>query len=103
MFYFNLAHYSTLASQILEDAASPNYFSGRVAMETSSGVEIELVASLIIYRRRLRLLDCDSVDGVVDVVPVWWDVVLRRSDGVVLLEHDFDFERLRLAIIENEA
>lgn len=103
MFYFNLAHYSALASKILEETSSPNYFSGRVEIVTSSDVEVELVASLIIYRRRVCLLDSDSVDSVTDVVPVWWDVTLYRGDGDVLLDHDFDFERLRMAIIEREA
>ncbi len=102
MFYFHKAHYMAIAAKILEEAASPHYFSGRVELLTALDAEVELTATLIIYRRRPQPLDEAAVDSVSNVVPVWWDVVVRNGEGEPVFDHDFDFEKLRLALLDCE-
>ena len=98
MFYFNLAHYSALASKILEEASSPNYFSGRVEIVTSSNVEVELVASLIIYRRKAEPFKTyDEGDTIEHISAVWWDFLCEDEEGT--LEDDFDLEKFTEAML----
>lgn len=96
MYCFKPEIYEELSSEIRRSLADNCYFSGWA--EVADGdVVCRLVASLIIYRRRVAPLS-DERDTIVNVVPVWWEC--RTSADGAEVENDFDFEEFRCAMIE---
>ncbi len=93
--------YAALASEVKEKLLSPCYFTG-VAEAVGCGEYIlRLTASLILYRRRPKGHDhYDRYDTICDIAAVWWDFSCEDEEGVVL--DDFDFERFRKHLIEEE-
>lgn len=96
MYIFKPEIYEKLSSEIRCSLQNACYFSGSV--EVADGdVSCRLVASLIIYRRRVAPLS-DERDTIVNVIPVWWEC-LTFADGAEV-ENDFDFGEFRAAMIE---
>lgn len=96
MYRFKPEIYEELSSEIRRLLADNCYFSG--SAEVADGdIVCRLVASLIIYRRRVAPLS-DERDTIVNVVPVWWEC-RTFADGADV-ENDFDFEEFRCAMIE---
>lgn len=96
MYFFKSEIYEELSSEIRLSLENNCYFSGRA--EVGDGdVVCRLVASLIIYRRKVAPLS-DERDTIVNVVPVWWECHTFEDGEEV--ENDFDFDEFRYAMIE---
>ena len=93
--------YAALASEIKGRLLSPCYFTGVVETNGVCGEVLRLTASLILYRRRPDNRNkYERHDTICDVSAVWWDFLCEDEEGVVY--DDFDFERFRTFLIEEE-
>ena len=93
--------YAALASEIKGRLLSPCYFTGVVETKGACGEILRLTASLILYRRRPNNRNrYEHYDTICVVSAVWWDFLCEEEDGVVY--DDFDFERFRTFLIEEE-
>jgi hypothetical protein len=93
--------YAALASEIKGRLLSPCYFTGVVETKGACGEILRLTASLILYRRRPNNRNrYEHYDSICDVSAVWWDFLCEEEEGVVY--DDFDFERFRTFLIEEE-
>jgi hypothetical protein len=93
--------YAALAGEIKGRLLSPCYFTGVVETQGVCGEVLRLTASLILYRRRPdNRNNYERYDTICDVSPVWWDFLCEDDEGVVY--DDFDFERFRTFLIEEE-
>lgn len=96
MYFFKSEIYEELSSEIRRSLQNTCYFSG--SAEVGDGDTVcRLVASLIIYRRKVAPLS-DERDTIVNVVPVWWECH-TFADGEEV-GNDFDFDEFRHAMIE---
>ena len=89
--------YAALASEIKSKLRTPCYFTGVAETETACGEVIRLTASIILYRRNFPN---ERFGTIYDITPVWWDVQCEDEEGVIFDE--FDFERLKEALMEEE-
>ena len=93
--------YAALASEIKGRLLSPCYFTGVVETNGVCGEVLRLTASLILYRRRPDNRNkYERHDTICDVSAVWWDFLCEDEEGLVY--DDFDFERFRTFLIEEE-
>ena len=93
--------YAALAFEIKKRLLSPCYFTGVVETESATGEALRLTASLILYRHAHPSGGCyNFYDSIYDVSAVWWDFLCEDEDGIVW--DDFDFERLKKALMEEE-
>ena len=93
--------YAALAAEIKGRLLSPCYFTGVVETIGVCGEVLRLTASLILYRRRPDNRNhYERYDTICDVLAVWWDFMCEDEEGVVC--DDFDFERFRTFLIEEE-
>lgn len=83
--------YQDLASAVLQSLSNINYFNGSVSA-FDGDTECRLMATLIIYRRRVGILSGET-DSVTDIVPVWWEC--HTSIDGAEIENDFDFALFR--------
>lgn len=90
--------YGKLADRIRESLCNIHYFNGSVAVFADDETECRLVATLIIYRRRIESRSEDA-DAITDVVPVWWEC--RTSVDGEEMCNDFDFALLRECLLED--
>ena len=96
MYFFKSEIYEELSSEIRCSLENKCYFNGWADV-ADGDVVCRLVASLIIYRRKVTLLS-DERDTIVNVVPVWWEC--HTFAGGTEVENDFDFDEFRCAMIE---
>jgi hypothetical protein len=89
--------YYSFASEIEKRLNTPCYFSGNIEIESASGEALRLTASLILYRRGYP---GTRFGPICDVSQVWWDFQCEDEEGVIC--DDFDFDKLRAALIEEE-
>lgn len=93
--------YAEFASEIKGRLLSPCYFTGTIEIEGQGGESLRLTASLILYRRRPDKRNLyEQYDTICEVSAVWWDFFCEDEDGVIY--DDFDFEKLRSFLIEEE-
>lgn len=93
--------YAALASEIKGRLLSPCYFTGVVETKGACGEILRLTTSLILYRRHPNNRNrYEHYDTICDVSAVWWDFLCEEEEGVVY--DDFDFERFRTFLIEEE-
>lgn len=93
--------YAAIASEIKERLLSPCYFTGVVETECATGEVLRLTASLILYRHAHSSdRGYNLYDSIYDVSAVWWDFLCEDEEGIVW--DDFDFERLKIALMEEE-
>ena len=93
--------YAALAGEIKGRLLSPCYFTGVVETNGVCGEVLRLTASLILYRRRPDNRNkYERHDTICDVSAVWWDFLCEDEEGLVY--DDFDFERFRTFLIEEE-
>ncbi len=99
MYHISSKKYLALAESLMEHFTDTSYFSGSVTLggDGCGEARIRLTASLVIYRRAVKTFSAET-DGIVDVVPVWWEC--RTSFGGREVCNDFDFSRLRELLIE---
>ena len=90
-----------MAEKIKEKLMTPHYFTGAVECEGAGGEVLRLVASLILYRKRVSNPTQDGIYGdISDISAVWWDFYCEDDEGIVF--DDFDFVRFRSFLIEEE-
>ncbi len=83
--------YQDLAAAVAQSLSDIHYFNGSVAV-SDGNAECRLVATLIIYRRRVEPLSADA-DEITDIVPVWWEC--RTTIDGEETDNDFDFALFR--------
>lgn len=89
--------YEKLADRIRESLRDIHYFNGSVSTCVDDGTECRLIATLIIYRRRIE--SGHDADSIIDVVPVWWECSTSVDGDEVC--NDFDFALLRECLVED--
>lgn len=98
MYHVSCESYEKLADRIRESLRNIHYFNGSVAVCTDGETECRLIATLIIYRRRIESFSEDA-DSIADVIPVWWEC-RTTADGMEVC-NDFDFASLRECLVED--
>lgn len=83
--------YEKTAEKLCNLVGGNGYFSGTLEFAYED-IECRMVASLIIYRKRVEMPE-GLFDVIDDIVPVWWEFH-TVIDGEELI-NDFDFARLK--------
>ena len=87
--------YEKTAEKLCNLVGGNGYFSGTLEF-SHEDIECRMVASLIIYRKRVEMPE-GLFDVIDDIVPVWWEFH-TVIDGEELI-NDFDFARLKEYIL----
>ena len=87
--------YEKTAQKLCNLVGGNGYFSGTLEF-AHEDIECRMVASLIIYRKRVEMPE-GLFDVIDDIVPVWWEFH-TVIDGEELI-NDFDFARLKEYIL----
>ena len=80
--------YARIASQLALRICATDYFNGRIEDQTEEAAST-LTATLIVYR---------SAEGVIDIVPVWWEFSMHQPAGEVLT--DFSWKEFKAYLME---
>ncbi len=83
--------YEKTAEKLCNLVGGNGYFSGTLEF-SHEDIECRMLASLIIYRKRVEMPE-GLFDVIDDIVPVWWEFH-TVIDGEELI-NDFDFARLK--------
>ena len=87
--------YEKTAQKLCHLVGGNGYFSGTLEF-AHEDIECRMVASLIIYRKKVEMPE-GLFDVIDDIVPVWWEFH-TVIDGEELI-NDFDFARLKEYIL----
>ena len=87
--------YEKTAQKLCNLVGGNGYFSGTLEF-AHEDIECRMVASLIIYRKKVEMPE-GLFDVIDDIVPVWWEFH-TVIDGEELI-NDFDFARLKEYIL----
>lgn len=87
--------YEKTAQKLCDLVGGDNYFSGTIEFACED-TECRMVASLIIYRKRVEMPE-GVIEIIEDIVPVWWEFH-TTIDGVERI-NDFDFSALKEFIL----
>ena len=82
--------YEKTAQKLCDSIGCDNYFSGTIEFACED-TECRMVASLIIYRKRIEMPE-GVIEVIEDIVPVWWE--FHTTIGSEELLNDFSFKTM---------
>ena len=95
MFEISSQIYEKTAQKLCDLVGGNGYFSGTLEF-SHEDIECRMLASLIIYRKRVEMPE-GLFDVIDDIVPVWWEFH-TIIDGEEII-NDFDFALLKEYIL----